>query len=552
MPAVMRALSTLLQVLVLSGLAVACYTNEPTPLPQAAELGLVPLTPPDLARAEALYAEECAECHGASGRGDGWRVPELDGPRPRNFHDPRMVDSMSPARAYLAVTQGVPRTSMAAFALLSEPDRWHLAFYILSLGHSGEDAASGRDALAGLKLAQPTPRKLSELSNKNILDDLQARKLDEQARKNVLAYLRRDVPFAEIPSILSPARLEIVAAIADYRRGHHSRARERLQAAHLDHLKPALKVIRLRQSGLALAIELELDAVRTLLHSGAPLHTIEARTRTLFASLELAEPVLAQKLSAGVGIAQSATVALSYTIDGAIALFLLLVIGTRRGADRRERKTVGLGVLVGILMAVIIWLGWGKVENIFSGQLRTSFSLALSSLVALGSIPLLIATVRYFRSPPQIRIRAVPSWLLLLFVLASGVLVRDALEFVPALATIAAFSPAALLGFLGAGVAMICLVSLLVAMERRLGVAARTSLLCITITIGSVIAAGNALRSSQELGLLDAAAAGHLQSPWLAFWPTGQGVLAQLCVATICLLVLTVTTLLKIDNRAAT
>ena len=53
------------------------------------------------------------------------------------------------------------------------------------------------------------------------------------------------------------------------------------------------------------------------------------------------------------------------------------------------------------------------------------------------------------------------------------------------------------------------------------------------------------LRIFHELGLLEASQAGHLQSPWLAFWPTGQGVLAQLCVATICLLALAVTTLLR-------
>lgn len=550
-PAAMRAMTIFFQALVLSGLVSACYTDAPTRLPEAAELGLVPLTQPNLTRGEALFAQECASCHGETGRGDGWQVATINGPRPRNFHDVKMVGRMSPARAYLAVTQGVPRTSMKAFDLLSEPDRWHLAFYALSLGYTEEDAAKGQVALAALRLAQPTPRTLSELSNTNILDELRSRQLDDAAAHQVLAYLRRDAAFADSHDVLAPASRAIVDAIADYRKGFPAQAKSRFRAAHLNHLKSKLKVIRLRDSGLALAIERELDALQGLMQRGAPLRDIETKARILFASLEIAEPVLSQPLSAGVGIAQSATVALSYAIDGAICLFLLLVIGTRRGADRSERKAVGLGVIIGIILAVIIWLGWQQVAFLFSGSTRASISLVVSGLITLGSVPLLVATVRYFRTPPQTRIRAAPVWLFLLFALPCAICVRDALEVVPALASIATFSPTALLGFVGAGIAMICLVGVLVAIEKRVALTAAVALVCCATVAVSVLSSGSALRSAQNLGLLEASAAGHLQSPWVAFWPTGEGIFAQLCFATACFVALAVTTLMKVGEPRA-
>ncbi len=518
----MRALSILLTALVLLGLSSACYTDAPPRLPEVAELGLVPLTPPDRERGQTLFAEHCAACHGDTGRGDGWKVAELKGPRPRNFHDAKMVETMSPARAYLAISQGVPRTEMSAFELLSGPDRWHLAFHILALGHTEEAAQRGREIFAGLALALPTPRSLSELSNKKIIDDLLARKVEAASARQVLAYLRREATFAPPTTVLAPARMAIVDAIAEYRKGMHARAKTDLQAAHLDQLESMFKILR----------------------------EIEDRAQILFASLDKAEPILSQPLSAGIAVAQSASIALSFALDGALCLFILIVVGSRRGADRRERKSVGLGVLIGMILAVAIWLGWHQLSGMFPGSMRTTLSLLMSTTVALVCAPLLVATTRYFYRPPQTRLHAAPSWLVFLFVMACGILVRDALEAVPALVTIASFSPAALLGFLGAGIAIIALVGLLVAMERRLAVTARVALLCMSVVTVSVIAAGNAARSAQDLGLIASNAAGHVQSPWLAFWPSAQGVLAQLCVATACVLALAVSTFVRHERGA--
>ena len=50
-----------------------------------------PTTPPDVSRVAPLYEQQCAGCHGASGRGDGPLAARLT-PRPIAFTDARRAD----------------------------------------------------------------------------------------------------------------------------------------------------------------------------------------------------------------------------------------------------------------------------------------------------------------------------------------------------------------------------------------------------------------------------------------------------------------------------
>jgi cytochrome c len=113
-----------------------CITG---PLPEPEEPQVVPQDflnktnplPSNVASLESgrkLYAENCENCHGLEGRGDGHQAMMYD-PRPSNLHDPH-VQEQSDGALFYWTTAGVKGTSMPPFRGLSADDRWNLVNYV--------------------------------------------------------------------------------------------------------------------------------------------------------------------------------------------------------------------------------------------------------------------------------------------------------------------------------------------------------------------------------------------------------------------------------------
>lgn len=103
----------------------------------------VPPPPAELsvARGRDLFAQACAACHGAGGKGDGPAAEKLSTPA-SNLTDPlrsikiRSTQSGSPPLAtdlYRTLTRGLPGTAMWSYRELPPEDRWALVAYVRSL-----------------------------------------------------------------------------------------------------------------------------------------------------------------------------------------------------------------------------------------------------------------------------------------------------------------------------------------------------------------------------------------------------------------------------------
>ncbi len=98
---------------------------------------------PSAADGQALYAEHCAECHGADGNG---QVPNA-----RNFGDEDYIRGETPLDFYLAITEGVASAEeieeeMPAFGdEFSSDERWDLTYYVWRFGTSAERLAVGKE-----------------------------------------------------------------------------------------------------------------------------------------------------------------------------------------------------------------------------------------------------------------------------------------------------------------------------------------------------------------------------------------------------------------------
>jgi mono/diheme cytochrome c family protein len=101
-----------------------------------------PIVPPDLADGERIYQQECAECHGDQGLGDGPQVSQLSVPAATlGLSD--LARLYSPADWYTIVTQGNMEKFMPAFSNLSDRQRWDVVAYAMSLSVPDEQVAQG-------------------------------------------------------------------------------------------------------------------------------------------------------------------------------------------------------------------------------------------------------------------------------------------------------------------------------------------------------------------------------------------------------------------------
>jgi DMSO reductase family type II enzyme heme b subunit len=91
----------------------------------------------DAAAGKAVYERKCALCHGEKGDGKG-PAAELLVPRPRDFtsgvYKIRTTANKTPTDqdVFRIITDGMPGTSMPAWAVLPDKDRWNVVAYLKS------------------------------------------------------------------------------------------------------------------------------------------------------------------------------------------------------------------------------------------------------------------------------------------------------------------------------------------------------------------------------------------------------------------------------------
>jgi mono/diheme cytochrome c family protein len=92
-------------------------------------------SPEALARGRALFAANCALCHGERADGRGQRAAGFS-KAPANFRDPAWQRRTSARRAYYVIREGVRGTPMPSWKALSEDECWDLVAWVLSVGRA--------------------------------------------------------------------------------------------------------------------------------------------------------------------------------------------------------------------------------------------------------------------------------------------------------------------------------------------------------------------------------------------------------------------------------
>jgi len=97
----------------------------------------------DLASGKMLYEQNCIQCHGAGGMGDGPASGNFN-PPPTNFTDGKL-NGRGPFHFFNVIKLGVPGTAMAAFDHLSADEMWNLSFYVSELQKGNQSKLSSEN-----------------------------------------------------------------------------------------------------------------------------------------------------------------------------------------------------------------------------------------------------------------------------------------------------------------------------------------------------------------------------------------------------------------------
>ena len=105
-----------------------------------------PTTMPDVQNGQRIFAENCTQCHGTTGDGNGQLVLSGEVPRMPSFLEATHVREQSTAFYYDMITNGnivnlMPPWSQA----LSEQERWDVAMYVYTLHYAPEQVLQGAE-----------------------------------------------------------------------------------------------------------------------------------------------------------------------------------------------------------------------------------------------------------------------------------------------------------------------------------------------------------------------------------------------------------------------
>ncbi|WP_109370551.1 MULTISPECIES: cytochrome c/FTR1 family iron permease [Massilia] len=213
-----------------------------------------PTNTPDIKLGGRLYANQCAACHGISGRADGPLASQLN-PPPIAFADHTRARERSVFALQQIITRGVPGTSMPSFAKLTDDDRWALAYFVSTMSYTKADRDAGAKLWAeqpALHAAVPTLGALGQSSEAGL-----AKHLGDDTARSLLAFLRNspELMTASSADSLALAKAHLKQSVTALGAGNRAEASRLALSAYLDGFEPVEPALAAKNAELFHEVE---------------------------------------------------------------------------------------------------------------------------------------------------------------------------------------------------------------------------------------------------------------------------------------------------------
>ena len=341
---------------------------------------------PSLADGAEVYRENCSQCHGSTGKGDGPGRLSMSPktPLPADFTDPDRMAGLSPFKAFNTASFGVEGTAMASFAALTEEQRWQVAFYIFSLRFAPEMAGAG----TAIVKTKTLPSELTGISTLATLSDLQ---LFERVKKyatqepdamNILAYLRRGLLESKPSDPIFIARTLLRDSATLYVDGDKEKAYQRAVEAYLDGLEMVEPSLFAKDSTFGRRLEADFTQFRNAIKQGESPQAIQKRQQEIDSKLDQAVQILARddSFSGYYSFVNSALIILREGLEAALILAAILAMLRVMGATEAVRY-IHLGWIMALVAGALTWIATETVLTL-SGRHRESMEGFISLFAA--------------------------------------------------------------------------------------------------------------------------------------------------------------------------
>ncbi|MFA3781652.1 FTR1 family protein [Melioribacteraceae bacterium 4301-Me] len=231
-------------------------------------IAIFPLYYPSITNGKKVYQQNCVNCHGQTGKGDGPAAASLI-PKPANFLNDSLMNNISPFQIYNTVQIGIKGTSMVPFNNLDDKQIWDVAFYISSLRYKNKFNIS-KDSIN--KIYSDILRKLS-LEQISTMSDKKLSLLLKNSFNNdslYLAAIRLYEPQKNSNISIAEASKFLDDALIKYKSGKYEEALDQALSAYLERVEPFEQQLSVINSDLKTELEQIMTKIRNDIRAKRP------------------------------------------------------------------------------------------------------------------------------------------------------------------------------------------------------------------------------------------------------------------------------------------